>query len=132
MSIPQTNFDPPFNITRASHMVFTARDLGRSRAFYTEVLGLIVSDEDKDTLWLRGVEEQAHHSLTLHRTAGPAQCVRVSVARRADAAAVLDEPNARPLCDALASPAPDGMTYVAVSVPDGIARVRSDIRGDAA
>ena len=27
MTIPQTNFNPPFNITRASHLVFTARDL---------------------------------------------------------------------------------------------------------
>jgi catechol 2,3-dioxygenase len=77
MSIPQTNFNPPFNITRASHLAFTARDLKASRDFYTEVLGLIVSDETADTLWLRGVEEQAHHSLTLKRTAGEAQCERV-------------------------------------------------------
>ena len=68
MSIPQTNFDPPFNITRASHLVFTARDLAASRDFYTEVIGLIVTDETADTLWLRGVEERCHHSLTLKRT----------------------------------------------------------------
>ncbi|MCC7347142.1 MAG: VOC family protein [Variibacter sp.] len=79
MPIPQTNFDPPFNITRASHMVFTARDLAASRAYYTEVIGLIVSDEDADTLWLRGVEEQAHHSLTLKRTRGEPQCERVGL-----------------------------------------------------
>lgn len=77
MPIPETNFDPPFNITRASHLVFTARDLGASRAFYTEVLGLVVSDEDADTLWLRGVEERAHHSLTLKRTADVPMCERV-------------------------------------------------------
>ena len=65
MPIPKTNFHPPFNITRASHLVFTARDLAKSRAFYIEVMGLIVSDEDANTLWLRGVEERAHHSLTL-------------------------------------------------------------------
>ena len=63
MPIPKTNFHPPFNITRASHLVFTVRDLARSRDFYTEVMGLIVSDEDAGTLWLRGVEERAHHSL---------------------------------------------------------------------
>ena len=56
-AIPKTNFNPPFNITRASHLVFTVRDLAASRDFYTEVMGLIVSDEDADTLWLRGVEE---------------------------------------------------------------------------
>jgi len=75
--IPQTNFNPPFNITRASHLVFTVRDLATSRAFYTEVMGLIVSDEDANTLWLRGVEERAHHSLTLKKTSGQPQCERV-------------------------------------------------------
>jgi catechol 2,3-dioxygenase-like lactoylglutathione lyase family enzyme len=77
MPIPETNFDPPFNITRASHLVFTVRDLAASRAFYTEVLGLVVSDEDADTLWLRGIEERAHHSLTLKRTADVPMCERV-------------------------------------------------------
>jgi len=32
------------------------------------VLGLVVSDEDRDTLYLRGLEERAHHSLTIRRT----------------------------------------------------------------
>ena len=77
MAIPQTNFKPPFNITRASHLVLTAQDLAASRAFYTEVIGLIVSDEDANTLWLRGVEERAHHSLTLKKTAGQPQCERI-------------------------------------------------------
>ena len=75
--IPKTNFNPPFNITRASHLVFTVRDLAKSREFYTEVMGLIVSDEDAGTLWLRGVEERAHHSLTLKKTTGQPQCERV-------------------------------------------------------
>ena len=75
--IPKTNFNPPFNITRASHLVFTVRDLAKSREFYTEVMGLIVSDEDANTLWLRGVEERAHHSLTLKKATGQPQCERV-------------------------------------------------------
>ena len=77
MTIPRTNFHPPFNITRASHLVFTARDLAASRDFYTEVMGLIVSDETADTLWLRGVEERCHHSLTLARTSDRPQCKRI-------------------------------------------------------
>ena len=77
MTIPQTNFDPPFNITRASHLVLTARDLAASRDFYVEVLGLIVSDEDAGTIWLRGVEERCHHSLTLKGTSGEPQCERI-------------------------------------------------------
>ncbi len=67
---PPTNYNPPFNITRASHLVFTARDLKVSKAFYTEVVGLVVSDESDDTLWLHGVEERCHHSLTLKKTKG--------------------------------------------------------------
>jgi catechol 2,3-dioxygenase len=79
MAIPQTNFNPPFNITRASHLVLTARDLPASRAFYTEVIGLIVSDEDANTIWLRGVEERGHHSLTLKRTSGEPACEHIGM-----------------------------------------------------
>ncbi len=77
--LPKTNFNPPFNITRASHLIFTARDLARSRDFYTEVMGLIVSDEDANTIWLRGVEEIGHHSLTLKKTTGQPMCERVGM-----------------------------------------------------
>jgi catechol 2,3-dioxygenase len=59
---------PPFNITRASHVRLTARDLDASRAFYTEVLGLVVSDEADGALYLRGIEEACHHSLVLSRS----------------------------------------------------------------
>ena len=48
MSLPPTNFKPPFNITRASHLVLTSRDLAKARDFYTEVIGLKVSDETAD------------------------------------------------------------------------------------
>jgi catechol 2,3-dioxygenase len=75
--IPQTNFAPPFNITRASHIVLSARDLARSRDFYVEVLGLMVSDEDAATIYLRGTEEICHHSLTLKKTAGVPACERI-------------------------------------------------------
>ena len=74
MAVPQTNFDPPFNITRASHLVLTAQDLPASRIFYIEVIGLLVSDEDADTIYLRGVEERGHHSLTLKKTTGEPSC----------------------------------------------------------
>jgi catechol 2,3-dioxygenase len=77
MTLPQTNFSPPFNITRASHLTFTSRDLARSRDFYTEVIGLKVTDESATTIYLRGVEERAHHSLTLKKTKEEAACERV-------------------------------------------------------
>jgi len=77
--LPKTNFNPPFNITRVSHLIFTARDLAKSRDFYTGVLGLVVSDEDANTIWLRGVEEIAHHSLTLKKSTGQPMCERVGM-----------------------------------------------------
>ena len=70
MSIPKPIYSPPFNITRASHAVLTVRDLAASRNFYVELLGFIVSDEDRDTLYLRGVAEACHHSLVLKRGSG--------------------------------------------------------------
>ena len=77
MQHPQSNLAPPFNITRASHLVFTARDLKASRAFYTEVVGLVVSDENDDTIWMHGVEERCHHSLTLKKAKAEPVCERV-------------------------------------------------------
>ena len=67
MAIPKPNYNPPFNITRASHSVLHVKDLAKSRAFYVDLIGLIVSDEDKDTIYLRGVAEVCHHSLVLKR-----------------------------------------------------------------
>ena len=79
MSVPKTNLHPPFRFLRASHATFTSRDLAKSREFYTEVLGLLLSDEDKDTLYLRGLEERAHHSLTIKRTQDEPAGLRVGM-----------------------------------------------------
>jgi catechol 2,3-dioxygenase len=67
MPVRKPVFDPPFNIVRASHVVLGVRDLARARAFYVDCLGLLVSDEAEDALYLRGVEERNHHSLVLWR-----------------------------------------------------------------
>ena len=76
--LPETADEPPFRITRASHFTLRVRDLEASRRFYCDVVGLVVSDADADTLYLRGVEESAHHSLTLKRAASPS-CERVGL-----------------------------------------------------
>src|SRR5260221_1261640 len=68
IQIPKTARPAPFQVTRASHLTFTVRDLARSRDFYTEVIGLAVTDEDSDNIYLRGLEERSHHSLVLKRT----------------------------------------------------------------
>jgi len=76
--LPRPNYNPPFNVTRASHAVLNVKDLGKSRAFYVDLIGFIVSDEDKDALYLRGVAEACHHSLVLRR-AGKAEAERVGM-----------------------------------------------------
>jgi catechol 2,3-dioxygenase len=68
MPIHEPVFDPPFNVVRASHVELGVCDLGRSRAFYVDCLGLLVSDETDDALYLRGVEERNHHSVVLRRS----------------------------------------------------------------
>ena len=77
--IPATNFDPPFNVTRASHVVLSVRDLTASKAFYTEVIGLVVTAEEAGVAYLRGVEESAHHSLVLRESAGEPVCDRIGL-----------------------------------------------------
>lgn len=71
MQLPTPVYKPAFNVTRASHLVSRVRDLEASRAFYCDLLGLVVSEEDASTLWLRGLEEACHHSLVL-KTGEPA------------------------------------------------------------
>ena len=67
-TLPEPVFYPPFIITRASHYVLTVNDLDTSLAFYTGVLGMLVSDRTEQIAWLRGAEETAHHSLVLKQT----------------------------------------------------------------
>ena len=71
MPVHDPVFDPPFNIVRASHVELGVKDLARSRAFYVDCLGLLVSDESDDALYLRGVEERNHHSIVLRRARAP-------------------------------------------------------------
>jgi catechol 2,3-dioxygenase len=69
MPVPKHIFDPSFNIVRASHVVLGVTDLGRSKAFHADTLGLHVEDETGDALYLRGVEERQHHSMVLKKAA---------------------------------------------------------------
>ena len=77
MPLPLTNRSVPFNVTRFSHVVLHVRDLDESRAFYEDLIGLIVTEQDGDSLFLRGVEETCHHSLVLRRAAGSLACERI-------------------------------------------------------
>lgn len=75
--LPAVNLRPEFNITRSSHVRLTVADLAESRRFYTEILGLIVSDEDENTCYLRGLAEACHHSLVLERDPDGGTCKRI-------------------------------------------------------
>jgi catechol 2,3-dioxygenase len=84
MTLPVANLDPPFRITRASHVVLTVKDLAASCRFYTEVVGLILTARDENTLYLRGIEEACHHSLVLRKGNAPA-CARIGMRVLTDA-----------------------------------------------
>ncbi len=81
--LPVTNFDPPFTITRASHVSLAVTDLEASRDFYRDVIGLVVTEESDDAVHLRGLEEAAHHSLVLER-GEHAKALRVGLRVRGD------------------------------------------------
>jgi catechol 2,3-dioxygenase len=68
VKLPETNFRLPFSITRASHVELSVSDLDRSVRFYSEVIGLVVTERDADVAYLRGLEEAAHHSLMLRKS----------------------------------------------------------------
>lgn len=65
MPVPAPNLYPPFNILRLSHVEYRVTDLARSRAFYVDTLGLQVTHEDADALYLRAMEERGHHCIVL-------------------------------------------------------------------
>jgi len=65
MSLPTPNLYPPFNIIRLSHVEYSVTDLARSRAFYVDTLGLQVTHEDGQQIYLRAMEERGHHCIVL-------------------------------------------------------------------
>lgn len=71
MPVPEPVLYPPFNIVRLSHVEYRVTDLDKARAFYVDTLGLQVTGEDSDTIYLRAMEERGHHCLVL-RKAGSA------------------------------------------------------------
>lgn len=83
MDLDDIVLHPPFNVTRASHVVLTVKDLQASKAFYTDLVGLAVSDEDSDAVYLRGMEESCHHSLVLRKGAAP-HCERIGLRMQTD------------------------------------------------
>jgi catechol 2,3-dioxygenase len=64
---------PPFAIVRAGHAELRVTDLGAALAFYVDLLGFVVTEEDRGggRVYLRGYEDAVHHSLVLRRASAP-------------------------------------------------------------
>ncbi|MEM1374343.1 MAG: 3,4-dihydroxyphenylacetate 2,3-dioxygenase [Pseudomonadota bacterium] len=75
MPVPPPELYPAFNTVRLSHVTLNVADLAAAKAFYADTLGLQVTDEDTDHVWLRAMEERGHHCLTLQK--GPSGGVDV-------------------------------------------------------
>ncbi len=68
MSLINNNFDLPFNVLRCAYVEYGVTDLEASRKFYVDILGLILTEQTEDSLYLRGLEEQDHHSYILRQS----------------------------------------------------------------
>lgn len=71
MPPPPHVLHPPFNIVRLSHAELRVTNLVKSRAFYVDTLGLQVTEEDDEAIYLRAMEERGHHCLVLRKSAVP-------------------------------------------------------------
>lgn len=60
-----------FSITRIARTVLHVTDLEASRKFYVDGLGFIETESDESHIYLRGLEEQSHHSLLLKKADKP-------------------------------------------------------------
>jgi 3,4-dihydroxyphenylacetate 2,3-dioxygenase len=74
MITASTIIAPP-DILRAGALELEVTDLQESRAFYHDVLGLLITYEDSNEIHLRAFEEYLHHSLVLRK--GPVAAMKV-------------------------------------------------------
>ena len=58
MPVPQPNLYPPFNVVRLSHAELVVTDLAAARAFYADTLGLQVTYEDGERIYLRAMSQK--------------------------------------------------------------------------
>src|SRR5699024_47232 len=70
--IPTPKAEAP-DVLRVAYMELQVTDLAASRKFYVDVLGLHVSHEDDNEIYLRSSEEFIHHNLLLKK--GPVAAV---------------------------------------------------------
>ena len=73
----------PPDVLRCAYMELVVTDLAASRVFYVDVLGLYVTEEDDEAIYLRSTEEFIHHNLVLRK--GPIAAVAAFSYRVRDA-----------------------------------------------
>lgn len=71
MPVPQPVLNPPFQVVRLNHVVLSVSDLAASRAFWSDTLGLQVTDESESRLYMRAMEERGHHCIVLEKGESP-------------------------------------------------------------
>lgn len=71
MPIPSPNLYPDFNIVRLSHVELRVTDLAWSKGFYVDTLGLQITHEDSQSIYLRALEERGHHCMILQKADTP-------------------------------------------------------------
>ena len=71
MPVPAPNLYPDFNTLRLSHICLNVSDLDASRKFYTDILGLQITDETSTRIYLRAMEERGHHCVILQKSDAP-------------------------------------------------------------
>lgn len=70
-TVPTPTALPP-DILRAAYIEVIVTDLAASREFYVDVLGLVVTAEDDEAIYLRTFEEFIHHNIVLRKGDVPA------------------------------------------------------------
>ncbi len=68
--IPRPSVPAP-DILRVAYMEIVVSDLAESRKFYVDLLGLVVTYEDDNAIYLRSFEEFIHHNLVLRKGSNP-------------------------------------------------------------
>jgi catechol 2,3-dioxygenase len=69
VSSPQTEDEPIFDVAQLAHVELLTPDPKRTLRFFTDLLGLQETERTARSVYLRGYEEQYHHSLKI--TAAP-------------------------------------------------------------
>ena len=51
LSLPKVNLYPDFNTSRLSHVTLNVKDIKKSKYFYTEIVGLQITDESQKNIY---------------------------------------------------------------------------------